>query len=270
MILNTLKCATLDPPRFVTEGLQYLTKHGSQAFGTATAESDTDLYGFCIPPQESLWPSLTGEIDGYDPPANRFQQFLGKSDAGTGYDVTVYSIARYFYLLAQNNPNVIETLFTPDDCVQHLTHIGRLVRDNRKLFLSQELFPRFYGYAMDQAEKLGNEDYKKGSKRYPLLQQFGYDTKNASHSLRLVFEGYQLLTGSEIRMRENTKILIEVRQGKYSLKEVKELFHSHRDAMKRASSETHLPEVTNRHAVRGLLMDCLRLFYGTLPEFARG
>jgi hypothetical protein len=57
--------------------------------------------------------------------------------AGNGrtYDLTIYGIIKFFNLAMENNPNVIDSLFTPVNCVLHITRVGNLVRENRRLFL---------------------------------------------------------------------------------------------------------------------------------------
>lgn len=74
------------------------------------------------------------------------------------WDLQIFSIVKFFELCRQNNPNMIDTLFTPENCVIHCTQIGRMVRDNRKLFLSKEAWKKFRGYAHAQLKKMNDKD----------------------------------------------------------------------------------------------------------------
>ena len=63
-----VKKGLISPPAFVTDCLQYLTLMGSQAYGVANTGdkeqmSDWDIYGFCIPYKDMIFPHLRGEIE---------------------------------------------------------------------------------------------------------------------------------------------------------------------------------------------------------------
>jgi len=50
-------------------------------------------------------------------------------------------------LAMKNNPNIIDSLFTPQFCVLHTTKVGNMVRDARRSFLHKGAWHRFKGYA---------------------------------------------------------------------------------------------------------------------------
>ena len=58
---------------------------------------------------------------------------------GEAYDLTIYGIVKFFNLAMENNPNVIDSLFTPVNCVLHSTRVGNLVRENRGMAQVQGL-----------------------------------------------------------------------------------------------------------------------------------
>ncbi len=139
------------PPRWLPANVQYETIMGSMAYGVSTDDSDFDVYGWAIPPKDDLFPHLRGEILGFGKQHKRFDQFqehhIRDADALSGrgrtYDVTVFGIVKLFSLAMDNNPNVIDSLFTPADCVLHSTRVGTLVRENRRLFLHRGAWPKF-------------------------------------------------------------------------------------------------------------------------------
>ena len=139
------------PPRWLPANVMYETIMGSVAYGVSGDSSDLDLYGFAIPPKEDLFPHLRGAIAGFGTPPPRFEQFeahhvvdpqaLGGS--GRSHDLTIYSIVKFFQLAMENNPNIIDSLFTPATCVVHTTAVGTLVRERRRLFLHKGCWPKF-------------------------------------------------------------------------------------------------------------------------------
>src|SRR5688572_18439884 len=124
----------IKPPRWLSQNINYLTMMGSIAYQVSGDTSDVDVYGFCIPSKDILFPHLKGYFGfGIAPPNfDQFQQHHVKSDDGRKqYDISVYNIVKYFNLCAENNPNMVDSLYTPQSCVLSTTKIGNMVRDAR-------------------------------------------------------------------------------------------------------------------------------------------
>lgn len=119
----------------------YLVVSGSRAYGTFNAESDTDYKGIIIAPQEIS--------DGF---LTNFEQKEGLD--GYGKDSVAYEIRKFFRLAADCNPNIIETLFVPEDLIVLNSDAARILRANRKLFLSQRARFSFHGYAYAQLKRI--------------------------------------------------------------------------------------------------------------------
>ena len=123
------------------------------------------LYGWAIPMKEDIFPHLRGEVVGFGKQAKRFEQYqehhVEDRDAlaghGRTYDLTIFGIVKFFALAMENNPNIIDSLFTPTTCVLHCTKVGNLVRENRKLFLHKGAWPKFKGYAYSPASQAGDQ-----------------------------------------------------------------------------------------------------------------
>lgn len=165
MILQELKKRNLiQPPKWLPDNCAYITLMGSQAYAVSSDTSDEDLYGFCLPPKEMVFPHLAGEIPGFGQQLKRFdvwqQHGIKRSDNKTEYDFAIYSIVRYFQLCMENNPNMIDSLFTPQSCVKHITSVGQMVRDSRKLFLHKGCWHRFKGYSYKQLAKCDVKDQR--------------------------------------------------------------------------------------------------------------
>ena len=153
----------ITPPNYVLAGMQYETIMGSIAYGVADTTnkerpSDIDVYGFCIPYKDMVFPHLKGRVQGFGRQVQRFDQYQnhGIKDESNKkeYDITIYNIIKYFQLCMENNPNMIDSLFTPQRCVLYCSQVGNLVRENRKIFLHKGGWFKFKGYAYSQLHKL--------------------------------------------------------------------------------------------------------------------
>ena len=164
MLLDQLaKRKLIHPPGFVISNCAYLTITGSVAYGCADTSikstmPDYDMYGFCIPPLNMVFPHLAGHIHGFGHAPQAFEQWqqhhIQDDSSSKEWDFQIFSIVKYFELCRQGNPNVVDSLFTPENCVSHITQVGRLVRDHRRLFISKEIWAKFRGYAFSQMAKL--------------------------------------------------------------------------------------------------------------------
>lgn len=107
---------------------------GSQAYGLATRESDTDIKGVFYLPKEMFYGNLF--IDQVNDDSN---------------DTVYYEIGKYIGLLVKNNPNILELLCTPE---QHVLYKHPLMDTIKPAdFLSKLAKETFAGYAMTQVKK---------------------------------------------------------------------------------------------------------------------
>lgn len=175
MLIGDLeKKGLIDPPPWMATNTPFLAITGSHAYGVADTSvkdkvPDYDIYGWCVPPKMMLFKHLTGWIPGFGPKPSGFDQWQKhkvideKANGGKGkeFDFQIFSIVKFFELCRQNNPNLIDVLFVPVNCVVHSTNTGNMVKENRHLFLSKQCWPRFKGYAYSQLHKAGNKDVVK-------------------------------------------------------------------------------------------------------------
>lgn len=207
-IIDTLASKQLiTPPGFLRANVQYEVLMGSVAYGVSTDTSDMDIYGFCIPPKNIVFPHLNGEIMGFGKQHERFEQWqqhhIKDVSAKKEYDFSIYSIVKYFHLCMQNNPNMIDSLFVPRRCILHSTAVGELVRKNRKSFLHKGAWHKFKGYAYSQVHKMRIKNPEPGSTRYEMIQKYGYDLKFAYHVVRLLNEIEQILIEYDLDLERN-------------------------------------------------------------------
>jgi uncharacterized protein len=110
---------------------------GSRAYGTSVAGSDTDVRG--IHAQRSTeFMALT------PPPA-----LLADERHNTVY----YSLRRTLELLAAANPNILELLYMPDDCVLVDAPEMQRLREVRAMFITRQCADTHVGYAFSQIKK---------------------------------------------------------------------------------------------------------------------
>ena len=258
------------PPRWLPANVQYETVMGSVAYGVSSDTSDVDVYGWAIPPKDDVFPHLRGEIPGFGRQAKRFEQFqehhVRDPDAlaghGRTYDLTIFGIVKFFALAMENNPNVIDSLFTPATCVLHSTRVGNLVRENRRLFLHRGAWPKFKGYAYSQLHKLAIKQPQ--GKRADLVAEHGYDTKFAYHVVRLLGEVEQILVEGNIDLQRDNERLKAIRRGEWTEARLRQWAADKEADLERAYAASTLPTTPDEGNLKALLLNCLEQHYGTL------
>jgi uncharacterized protein len=259
-------------PSFVPANVMYETLMGSMAFGLSNDSSDVDVYGFCIPPKEEVFPHMDGEIIGFDEPKTRFVQFqqahildvTKDGDQRVEYDLAIYSIVRYFHLCMQCSPNVIDSLFTPDDCVLYITPVGSMVRDARRLFLHKGCWAKFKAFADAQIRKM--LDSRPVGKRVQIREQFGYDVKFAYHLVRLIGQCEQILTECDLDLRRNQEHLRAIRRGEIAEQDLLSWYTEKEKLLESLSERSKLRSLPDREAIKQLLLHCLEQHYGSLKD----
>lgn len=107
---------------------------GSRAYGLQVATSDTDIKGIFVLPKQLFYG--LGEVTQVSNETN---------------DVVFYELKRFFDLLARNNPNILELLATPEDCVLYRHPLLNALKPG--LFLSRLCRGTFADYAYSQIKK---------------------------------------------------------------------------------------------------------------------
>jgi uncharacterized protein len=107
---------------------------GSQAYGLALPHSDTDIKGVFIQPKKEYY-GLT---------------YLDQINNETN-DIMYYEIKKFIELLLKNNPNILELLCTPEDCILHRHPLMDLIKP--EMFLSRLCSQTFGQYAYAQIKK---------------------------------------------------------------------------------------------------------------------
>lgn len=262
------------PPKWLPNAVAYETLMGSVAYGVSNETSDCDIYGFCLPPKELIFPHLAGEIPGFGRQQPRFdvyqQHHIQDPDAlggaGREYDLSLFSIIRFFQLAMDNNPNIIDSLFTPANCVIHSTRVGELVRENRRIFLHKGAWHKFKGYAYSQLHKMEIKTPQPGSRRAESVEQYGFDVKFAYHVVRLLDEVEQILTLGDIDLQRDKERLKAIRRGEWSAEQIREWFAQKERDLEAAYQSSTLPHGPDEAQIKTLLLECLEMHFGSLEK----
>lgn len=126
-----------------TDWIIFKAMVGSHAYGTSVPTSDMDYRGIFVMPLEKRV-SIMQQL-----------QEVGQEKPE---DIKYYEIEKFIRLAKDCNPNIIEFLFMPEDCIKVCDARMRKLLDNRKLFVSKKAYHTFCGYAYAQIKKAKGEN----------------------------------------------------------------------------------------------------------------
>ena len=123
---------------YVLSHIIFETVVGSRAYGTFHEESDFDKAGVMVPGKEYFY--------GFD----SFSQFQGFPNC----DRTIYDIRKALKLISDNNPNMLDLLYSPTKCILTMTPYWERIVEHRDWFLSKKCKHTFSGYAFAQLARI--------------------------------------------------------------------------------------------------------------------
>jgi predicted nucleotidyltransferase len=269
MLLNKFEKAdvlTAKPPNFLIDNTHYLVMGGSHMYGCNTATSDKDIVGWCIPPKEMVFPHLAGEIMDFGRQKKRFGEWIsGKIQYNTEeYECVVFSVVKFFNLCLDNNPNVLETLFAPIDCVLHCTASATIVRESRLTFLHKGIYPKLKGYAYSQLAKMRSQE--RVGKRAESVAEHGFDLKFASHTVRLLLEAEMVLTEGDLDLRRHREQIKSIRRGEWTCQQIIDWATAKEKQLEVMYQESKLPWGPDEAKIKAILLNCLETHYGSLEK----
>lgn len=156
--------------------IQFKALTGSKAYGLNVEGSDDDWRGFYVPPTSHFFRFV-------EPP----EQLQTTKDE----DYSYWELKKFLKLIIANNPNVLETLWSPvilypNPNTREL--IKNFIENNRNNFLSKRIIHTYGGYATSQLKR-GEEYVNRGKTKD------GW--KHLMHLCRLLIQGTDaLLTGT--------------------------------------------------------------------------
>jgi predicted nucleotidyltransferase len=217
----------------------YLVRIGSKAYGTDNESSDEDLKGVCIPPIDYFF--------GYH--ANFEQQQTTKPDSA------IYNIKKYFKLMADCNPSIIETAFVREEDQISIHPVMRLMLANKREFLSKRARHTFSGYAIAQLKKLQLDESAGREINY----------KHAMHLVRLMRMGKEILENGEVNVyRKDREELKAIRKGAWSVQQIVEYANYMDNELEVAESKSELPWGPNHNLLNSICTNICKAY--VFPE----
>jgi len=152
---------------------------GSTAYGLDTDQSDIDMHGVFVYPTSKIL-SL-----------NKGKETLVHTDP----DWQIHEVEKFMRLASRCNPTILEVLFLEDYLI--LEEEGKMLVDNRHLFINRTVYDSYGGYAISQANKL----YRKAQAGAPHTRH----EKHARHCFRLLQQGKELLTTGKLTVKVSNR-----------------------------------------------------------------
>jgi uncharacterized protein len=223
---------------------------GSQAYGTNTPESDEDFMGVAVAPLSHYTGLKKWENDG--------TLLIDKKETHNA-ELTAFEVRKFIQLCLGFNPNVIPLLYLrPCDYIDKFSTVAgfRLI-NNRSCFNSKRAYATMIGYANSQRKAVINGDTGKlGQKRKELVKKFGFDIKYAMHTVRILTMAIEFFRDGVMNVyRENDlDMLLEIRQGKWSLEQWITYIDDLLIKAKKAEAEGNMPDNPDFEYINGLCM----------------
>lgn len=127
------------------------------------------------------------------------------------------------------------------------------------MFIASVLFNKQqFQIDLDNWSKWKNWKDNRNKARHELELMYGYDTKHAMHTMRLLKMGYEILNGSGVIVKrtKDRDELLDVRGGKYRLDEILRFASMMEDIMKYSYANSKLP----RSVDKSFVVDMLEVF----------
>ena len=215
---------------------------GSELTGTSIGGSDQDQLGVAVEgPRDILgldcfthWMSKLGD-----------DQKMQEGEL----DLTVYGLRKFVTMALKGNPNLLQLFFADGDAIIERNKYGEELQSTREWYVSKSACRSFLGYMTSQRERLLGERGQKNVNRPELVEEHGYDTKYASHLVRLGLQGIELAeTGRmSLPMRDKDReIVLSIRRGEIPLKQVVTLARSLENRLNISIKISHLPDRPDR------------------------
>lgn len=213
---------------------------GSQAYGLANEESDTDRRGIYLPSADMHW-ALYG-----------VPEQLENEETQEAY----WELQKFLVMALKANPNVLECLYTP--LVEKSTPLADELLDMKSIFLSRMVYQTYNGYVLSQFKKMQADIRNHGQVKW----------KHVMHLIRLLLSGIGVLRERfvPVRVDAHRDKLLAIRQGEVPWAEVEAWRLSLHQDFNAAFETTALPERPDYERANAFLIRARRMaISGTLP-----
>lgn len=181
---------------------------GSYSYGTNSKNSDIDIRGIYL---ETKDVSLG------------FNDELQYNDTNT--DTVMYSLKKFLNLVRECNPNIIEMLYAKEEHYLYLSDLGKVLLQNRDLFLTKRAAYSFSGYANVQLNRLENALARDTLTEFDKMRHINNSIENMINS----FETKYKLSQNDIKtyidndIEGNPQIYIDFKLNHFPVKKLKSI-----------------------------------------------
>jgi predicted nucleotidyltransferase len=228
---------------------------GSKAYGTDTPESDDDWMGVALAPMSHYIGLRNWENDG--------TLKIDRKET-LNAELTAYELKKFLRLMIAYNPNVVPLLYLRETDYELIDPAGHLLITQRKKFESKRACKTLIGYAEGQIKGVINcNTGKLGRKRKELVAKYGYDTKFAAHTIRILNMAIEFFDTGELNVYRtwDRDTLMEIRNGEWKLEEWLSYTKYRVEVARQAESRTSLPDQPDMDFINDLCMHLIE-FYG--------
>ena len=231
---------------------------GSYSYGTDIDTSDIDIRGITLNRKSDLI-GLT-----------EFEQYVDENT-----DTVIYAFNKIITLLLSCNPNTIELLGLNPEHYLYLNDTGKMLLENKKLFLSKRAINSFGGYADAQLRRLQNALARDTFPQSEKEQHIFNSVKNAMHDFNNHFKHFEngsleIFIDKAVNPELETEIFVNACMTHYPLRDYCGMWNSMANVVRdyekigkrnKKKDDLHL----NKHA-----MHLIRLFMMALDILEKG
>lgn len=238
--------------------IMFLGLAGSYSYGTNIEGSDIDIRGVALNSKSDLI-GIT-----------EFEQYVDDKT-----DSVVYGFNKMVKLLLNCNPNTIELLGLKPEHYVYMADTGRILLDNKKIFLSKRAINSFGGYADAQLRRMQNalarDVFPQSEKEFHIHNSI----KNAMLDFKRQYADFdggklEIFIDKAVNPELETEIFVNAELHKYPLRDYLNMWNGMTNVMRayeqlgkrnRKKDDAHL----NKHA-----MHLVRLFLMALDILEKG
>lgn len=190
-------------------------------------------------------------------------------------DTVIYAFNKIVTLLLSCNPNTIELLGLNPEHYLYLNDIGKMLLDNRKIFLSKRAIQSFGGYADAQLRRLQNALARDSFPQSEKEQHIFNSVKNAMHNFNTSYKNFEngsieIFIDKAVNPELETEIFVNANLTHYPLRDYTNMWNAMSNVVRdyekigkrnKKKDDQHL----NKHA-----MHLVRLFMMALDILEKG
>lgn len=227
----------------------FVTFGGSHAYGTNTPESDIDVRGCAFQSRSDLLG------------LSNFEQVIDNAT-----DTTIYGFNKLIQLLSNCNPNVCEMLGCKPDTYVFYNDIGRMMVQERNMFLSKKAVNSFGGYANQQLRRLqaalARDRYDQTEKEKQILSSCQSSMLSFNERYQEFENGtFHLYVDESSKEDLDTEIFVDVSLKHYPLRDYKNIWSDLNTIVKEYGKITQRNKKKDDIHLGKHAMHLIRLYY---------